>query len=62
VIVWCKSAVVLTRVRFTRLGRDFTSEDDKPGAAPVAIISHSAWSRLFNNDANVVGRSVPECH
>jgi putative ABC transport system permease protein len=40
------------------LGRDFTFEDDKAGATPVAIISHSAWSRLFNNDANVVGRSV----
>jgi len=40
------------------LGRGFTSEDDKPGVTPVAIISHSAWSRLFGNDANVVGRLV----
>ena len=40
------------------LGRDFTSEDDKPGIAPVSIISHSAWSRLFGNDPNVVGRSI----
>jgi hypothetical protein len=38
------------------LGRGFTPEDDKPGASPVAIISHSAWSRLFGNDPNVVGR------
>jgi predicted permease len=40
------------------LGRDFKPEDDKPGVAPVAIISHSAWSRLFGNDPNVVGRLV----
>jgi putative ABC transport system permease protein len=40
------------------LGRSFTPEDDKPGVAPVAIISHSAWSRLFGSDPNVVGRSV----
>ena len=40
------------------LGRSFTPEDDKPGVAPVAVISHSAWSRFFNNDANVIGRSV----
>jgi len=38
------------------LGRGFTPEDDKPGVTPVAIISHSAWSRLFGNDPNVVGR------
>ena len=38
------------------LGRGFTPEDDRPGASPVAIISHSAWSRLFGNDPNVVGR------
>jgi hypothetical protein len=38
------------------LGRGFTADDEKPGTAPVAIISHSAWSRLFGNDPNVVGR------
>ena len=40
------------------LGRSFTPEDDKPGAAPVAVISYSAWSKLFGSDQNVVGRSV----
>ncbi len=40
------------------LGRGFTTDDDKPGVAPVTIISHSAWSRLFGNDPNVVGRAV----
>ncbi len=40
------------------LGRSFMPEDDKPGAAPVAVLSHGAWSRLFNNDPGVVGRSI----
>lgn len=38
------------------LGRGFTADDEKPGTPPVAIISHSAWSRLFGNDPNVIGR------
>ena len=40
------------------LGRGFTPDDDKPGASPVAIISHSAWARLFGNDPTMVGRLV----
>lgn len=40
------------------IGRGFTSEDDKPGANPVAIISHNAWSRFFGSGPNVVGRAV----
>ena len=40
------------------LGRGFTPEDDRPGATPVAIISHSAWFRFFGSDPNVIGRSV----
>ena len=40
------------------LGRGFTSDDDEPGASPVVVISHGAWSRLFGNDPGVVGRSV----
>lgn len=40
------------------LGRGFTAEDDKPGVVPVAVISYSAWKRLFGNDPHVVGRLV----
>ena len=40
------------------VGRSFTREDDKPGTAPVAIISYGAWSRLFGSDRSVVGRTV----
>ncbi|HET6891924.1 MAG TPA: ABC transporter permease, partial [Pyrinomonadaceae bacterium] len=40
------------------LGRGFTPDDDKPGRAPVAVISYSAWSKLFGTDQSVLGRSV----
>ncbi len=37
------------------LGRGFVSEDDKPGAKPVAVISHSLWKRHFESDPAVLG-------
>jgi predicted permease len=40
------------------LGRIFTEEDDKPGAPPVAVISHAFWRRRFASDPNVAGRVV----
>ena len=40
------------------LGRAFTAEDDRPGATPVAVISHRAWAETFGGDRNVLGRSV----
>ena len=36
-------------------GRDFTPDDDRPGAAPVAIISYELWQRLFGEDPAVIG-------
>src|SRR5881392_1171431 len=40
------------------MGRDFTAEDNKPGAEKVAILSHEIWKRDFNGDPNIVGQSV----
>ena len=40
------------------MGRDFTAEDDKPGAAPVVLISYPAWQKRFAADPNVVGRNL----
>jgi macrolide transport system ATP-binding/permease protein len=37
------------------IGRGFAAEDDKPGAKPVAVLSHSLWRRHFNSDPAVVG-------
>src|SRR5213082_3990572 len=40
------------------MGRDFTADDNKPGAEKVAILSHEIWKRDFNGDPNIVGQGV----
>src|SRR5437870_3082282 len=40
------------------MGRDFTADDNKPGAEKVAILGHEIWKRDFNADPNIVGQSV----
>ena len=40
------------------LGRTIVPADDRPGAAPVATITHEYWNRRFGLDATVVGRTV----
>jgi putative ABC transport system permease protein len=41
-----------------QMGRDFNAQDDHPGAAPVAIISHEFWARQFATDPGIVGRNI----
>ena len=40
------------------LGRDFTPEDDVPGAAAVTLISYGFWQQHFAGDPNVVGKQI----
>ena len=40
------------------LGRGFDQGEDKPGAAPVALISEGLWKRRFGGDATLVGRTL----
>src|SRR5438105_3139765 len=40
------------------LRRDFTAEDNKPGAEKVAILGDEIWRRDFGADPNIVGQSV----
>ncbi|MGH9837355.1 MAG: ABC transporter permease [Blastocatellia bacterium] len=39
-------------------GRHFLEEEDKPGAAPAAIIGYGLWQRRFGGDPGVIGRAV----
>ncbi|HVR70872.1 MAG TPA: ABC transporter permease, partial [Vicinamibacteria bacterium] len=40
------------------LGRVIVPDDGRVGAAPVAVLSHAAWTRHFGADPAVVGRTV----
>lgn len=37
------------------IGRTFTPDDDRPGATPVAVLSHGYWMRRFGGDPSVLG-------
>ena len=37
------------------LGRDFTDEDDLPGAEPVVLIGYEVWQNRFGGDPNILG-------
>jgi predicted permease len=44
-------------------GRLFTPDDDRPAAAPVAVLSHRAWQNQYGGDRSVVGSTfVVEGH
>jgi predicted permease len=40
------------------LGRDFTVEDNKPGAEKVTILGNEIWKRDFNGDPHAVGQAI----
>lgn len=42
----------------TVMGRTFRPEDDRPGAAPVAVMSRSLWQRVFNADPDILGTTL----
>lgn len=39
-------------------GRTFTPDDDRPGAARVAVLSHRFWAGRFGSDPSMVGRTI----
>jgi len=41
-----------------KLGRDFTPDEEKPGATRIAILSHGFWQRRFGSDQGVIGRTI----
>ena len=40
------------------LGRDFTAEDNKPGAEKTVILGDEIWHRDFGADPNIIGQPV----
>ena len=40
------------------LGRDFTAEDNKPGAEKTVILGDEIWRRDYNADPNIIGQAV----
>ena len=40
------------------IGRAFTDEESRPGAAQVAVLSDGYWRRRFGADPSVVGRTI----
>jgi putative ABC transport system permease protein len=40
------------------LGRAFTEDEDRPGAAKVTILSDGLWTRAFGRDLAIVGRAI----
>jgi predicted permease len=40
------------------LGRTFTPDEDRPGAARTAVIGNGLWARDFGRDPSIVGRAI----
>jgi predicted permease len=40
------------------LGRNFRTDDDRAGAAPVAMLGGGLWKRKFGSSPDVIGRSI----
>ena len=40
------------------IGRDFTADDNKPGAEKTTILGYEIWKRDFSGDPNIVGANV----
>jgi putative ABC transport system permease protein len=40
------------------IGRDFTADDNKPGAEKTTILGYEIWQHDFGGDPNIVGQNV----
>jgi putative ABC transport system permease protein len=40
------------------LGRAFLPDEDRPGAPPVAILSHGLWQRRYAGDRGIIGQTI----
>ncbi len=42
----------------TGMGRTFTTDEDRPGGAHVAVLGHQLWRTHFGSDPRIVGRTI----
>src|SRR5262249_34041207 len=40
------------------LGRLLSAQDDGPGAAPAAVLTHRFWTTSFSSDPSVIGKTI----
>ena len=40
------------------LGRDFTTDDEKPGAVAVVLLGHHVWRQRYGGDPAIVGQTI----
>ena len=40
------------------LGRGFSDDDGRPGAAAVVLLSHSVWQNRYGGDRSILGRAI----
>jgi putative ABC transport system permease protein len=40
------------------MGRDFSQDDDRPGAAGVVIIRHEYWQRQYGGAPDIIGKTI----
>jgi len=40
------------------LGRTLSIDDERPGAPPVAVLSHTLWQNRYAGDRSVIGRTI----
>ena len=40
------------------LGREFSADEDRPGGAPVAMLSHRRWQEHYGSDPGILGKTV----
>jgi len=40
------------------VGREFTTDEDRPGGPAVAVLGHRLWQRVFHGDRGAIGQSI----
>src|SRR5258708_16898364 len=40
------------------LGRTFAAEEDRPGGGRLVVLGHGLWTRRFNSDTSLVGKTI----